>query len=80
MPLTEADNRSGSSKQPHVFIMIAGPDPNEISVIFNRERPMGQTRAYRPKLADFLEMERGLAWICYKLAKTPSCVPLRSLR
>lgn len=80
MSLTEADNRSGSSKQPHVFIMITNPDPNEISVIFNRERPMGQTGTHRPKLADFLEMESGLSWIFYKLAKTPSCAPLRSLR
>ena len=70
---------SERSKQSNVFIMIANPDPNEISVIFNRERPMGQTCAHRPKLADFLEMERGLAWICYKLAKTSSCVPLNCL-
>ncbi len=80
MSLTEADNRSGSSKQSHIFIMITNPDPDEISVVFNRERSMGQTRAHRPKLADFLEMESGLSWIFYKLAKTPSCVSLRSLR
>lgn len=55
-----------SPNQSVIFVMTANPNPDEVSAIFNSECSMSKARTDRPKLADLLEMERGMSWACYE--------------
>ena len=55
-----------SLNHPFVLIVAADPDPDKAFVIFNGKSPVVESYPNRPKLAYFLEMERGVARIRFQ--------------